>query len=257
MLLENDEVVCALDRLAGLTTDVRVLFRPFVAPVCGVLAGRADFLAVPELVASVRNQVEQAGWSLGGTQRRVPPPTPSSAASSVPGTPSSGPVTPGTPRTPRTPSAGAYGVPPTPTPTRVPAAASGAGASGALGKLRALPYPVLAVLIIAKHLLYTGRGEFTFAQVHAEYERFARVRLVGVGRARWAAGVLRLAWHACARLGLLQPAGPQGPHGPGARFGKMRCALGAYDIVAFFRAGGGEGMGPELVGWGRLAGGHA
>lgn len=244
MLLENDEVAAALDRLAGLTTDVRLLFRPFVGPVCGVLAARADFLAVPEVLSSLRNQVEQSGWSLGGVGRRLPPPTPSSAASSAPPTPSSS-----APMTPGTPSTSAYGVPPTPSKS----APVGAGGTGALAKLRALPHPALAVLIIAKHLAYTGRGEFTFAQLHAEYERFARVRLVGVGRARWSAGVLRLAWAQCGRLGLLLPAAPQ----QGARFSKTRCALAAFEIVAFFRNGGGEGMGPELVGWGRLAGGHA
>lgn len=247
MLLENEEVVAALDRLSGLTTDVRLLFRPFVVPLCGVLSGRADFLAVPEILSSIRNQVEQSGWSLGGTQRRIPPPTPSSAASSAPPTPSSSaPMTPGTPHTPST----SYGVPQTPSKS----APMGAGSSGALAKLRALPHPALTVLIIAKHLLYTGRSEFTFAQMHAEYERFARVRLVGVGRARWSADVLRLAWQLCIRLGLLQPAGPQGQS---ARFNKMRSALAAFEIVGFFRNGGGEGMGPELVGWGRLAGGHA
>lgn len=248
MLLENEEVVAALDRLSNLTTDVRLLFRPFVTPVCGILASRADFLAVPEILSSIRNQVEQSGWSLGGTQRRIPPPTPSSAASSVPNTPSSSaPMTPGTPRTPSTAN---YGVPATPSKN----APMGAGSSGALAKLRSLPHPALTVLIIAKHMLYTGRPEFTFAQLHAEYEKFARVRLVGVGRTRWTMDILKLAWQQCIRLGLLQPAGPQGQS---ARFNKMRSALAAFEIVAFFRAGGGEGMGVELVGWGRLAGGHA
>lgn len=253
MLLENAEVSAALDRLTGLSVDVRGLFRPFVAPICAVLAGHSDFLTVPAVLASVRGQVEQSGWSLGGAHRRVPPPTPSTAASSsVPGTPSSSaPATPGTPATPSRAAAATYGVPATPSRSRP---ADAAGKSQTLAKLRSLPHPALCVLIIAKHMLYTGRSEFTFAQLAAEYQRFARLKLVGIGKVRWSTEILRMAWVQCIRLGLVAPAGPQGQS---ARFNRMRCALPAFEIVQFFRNGGGEGMGPELVGWGRLAGGHA
>lgn len=55
-----------------------------------------------------------------------------------------------------------------------------------------LPHPALGVLIIAKHLSYAGREEFTFAQVEEEYLRFSRTKLVGSGKVRWSMGVLRM-----------------------------------------------------------------
>lgn len=61
----------------------------------------------------------------------------------------------------------------------------------ATAKLRGLPHPAVGVLIIAKHLSYIGREEFTFAMVEEEYLKFARTKLVGSGRSRWPLTVLR------------------------------------------------------------------
>jgi len=55
-----------------------------------------------------------------------------------------------------------------------------------------LPHPALGILIIAKHLYYAGREEFNFAQVEEEYLRFARTKLVGIGKTRWPLGLLRM-----------------------------------------------------------------
>jgi origin recognition complex subunit 4 len=59
-------------------------------------------------------------------------------------------------------------------------------------KYSGLPHPALGVLIIAKHLYYAGREEFNFAQVEEEYLRFARTKLVGIGKTRWPLGLLRM-----------------------------------------------------------------
>lgn len=64
MLLDNDKVSAALERLAGLTTDVRVLYRPFIGPITSVLSSQLDFLSVPVLCFSVLHQTELAGWGL-------------------------------------------------------------------------------------------------------------------------------------------------------------------------------------------------
>ena len=58
-------------------------------------------------------------------------------------------------------------------------------------KLKGLSHPAVGVLIIAKHLSYIGREEFTFAMVEEEYLRFARTKLVGSGRTRWPLTILR------------------------------------------------------------------
>ncbi|BEI81172.1 hypothetical protein CcaverHIS002_0203320 [Cutaneotrichosporon cavernicola] len=200
MLLEHDTVSANLERLAGLTTDVRLLYRPFVAPVAAVLGGRLDFLSVPGVAASVRAQLELGGWSTG----------PQTAGRKL-------------------------------------------GAIDIAAKLRGLPAPALGILIVAKHLAYAGRTEFSLAQVEDEYARFARSRLVGSGRARWPLALLRRAFHQCRALGLLAPAGPASA---GPRFAKVRAALPVHDVVAFFRNDGGQALGPELAGWGKMSGGH-
>ncbi|CAK9780076.1 hypothetical protein CC85DRAFT_271212 [Cutaneotrichosporon oleaginosum] len=200
MLLEHPTVSATLDRMAALTTDVRLLFRPFIEPLTAVLSGRLDFLSVPGVAASVRAQLELGGWSTG--------------------------------------------------PTR---AGAKLGQVEVAAKLRGLPAPALGVLIVAKHLSYAGRTEFSLAQVEDEYARFARSRLVGSGRARWPLTLLRSAFHQCRALGLLAQAGPASA---GPRFAKVRVALPLHEIVAFFRNDGGQALGPELAGWGKMSGGH-
>lgn len=61
----------------------------------------------------------------------------------------------------------------------------------ASAKLKGLSHPSTGVLVIAKHLSYIGRDEFTFAMVEEEYLKFARTKLVGSGRTRWPLTVLR------------------------------------------------------------------
>jgi origin recognition complex subunit 4 len=61
----------------------------------------------------------------------------------------------------------------------------------ASAKLKGLSQPAVGCLIIAKHLSYIGREEFTFAMVEEEYLRFARTKLVGSGRTRWPLTILR------------------------------------------------------------------
>ncbi|WVR09616.1 hypothetical protein IAU60_006688 [Kwoniella sp. DSM 27419] len=68
MLLESDLVVRRLNRLTGLTTDVRHLYRAFIDPVVDVIAGKADYLAVPDLADSVLLQIEGGGWGLENTK---------------------------------------------------------------------------------------------------------------------------------------------------------------------------------------------
>ncbi|TXT15819.1 hypothetical protein VHUM_00322 [Vanrija humicola] len=188
MLLDNDRVSTALERLAGLTTDVRVLYRPFIGPITSVLSNQLDFLSVPVLCFSVLHQTELAGWGLSHA------------------------------------------------------------------KLKGLPHPALGVLIIAKHLALAGRPEFSLAQVEDEYLKFARTRLVGSGRARWPLELLHRGFDHCRALGLLAAAGPGSA---GRRFAKVRSVLSPNEVVQYFRADGGAGMGPELQSWGRLMDGHA
>lgn len=208
MLLEHDTVSGHLERLASLTTDMRLLYRPFIAPVTSVLSGRLDFLSVPGVAASVRSQLELSGWSTG-----------------LPAKP----------------------------PSATPSKNEKLGGVDIAAKLRGLPHPALGVVIIAKHLAYAGRLEFSLAQVEDEYARFARSRLVGSGRARWPVPLLRRGFDLCRSLGLLAPAGPVSA---GPRFSKVRAALPPHEVIAFFRADGGQALGPELAGWGKMSGGH-
>lgn len=192
MLLDHAKVSASLARLSELTTDVRLLYRPFVRPITAVLNDTLDFMSVPVVAASVTAQLELAGW--------------------------------------------------------------GTGAPG-VSKLRGLPQPALTVLIVAKHLAYAGRTDFSLAQIEDEYLRFARTRLVGSGRARWPLEMLRRGFDHCRALGLLAPAAPVGAAPP--RFAKVRSSLSPYEVVAFFRGEGANALGPELVGWGKISGGHA
>ncbi|WVW86384.1 hypothetical protein I302_108430 [Kwoniella bestiolae CBS 10118] len=64
MLLDEERIKRNLDRLTGLTTDVRNLYRPFILPVLSVLSSRADFMSIHELADSVISQIEGGGWGL-------------------------------------------------------------------------------------------------------------------------------------------------------------------------------------------------
>ncbi|WWD19842.1 hypothetical protein CI109_104309 [Kwoniella shandongensis] len=63
-LLEDDRIKRNLDRLTGLTTDVRNLYRPFIVPMMEVLDSKLDFLSIPEVFDNVLAQIEGAGWGL-------------------------------------------------------------------------------------------------------------------------------------------------------------------------------------------------
>ncbi|WWC91913.1 uncharacterized protein L201_006865 [Kwoniella dendrophila CBS 6074] len=63
-LFEEERVKRNLDRLTGLTTDVRNLYRAFVFPIINIMSGQIDFLDTYELSESVLSQVEGAGWGL-------------------------------------------------------------------------------------------------------------------------------------------------------------------------------------------------
>jgi origin recognition complex subunit 4 len=151
-----EKIKRAFDRLSGLTTDVRNLYRPFVSPhfcrseapgtykqavpLSEILGTKRDFISVPQLAENILVQVELAGWGLNSHKLK--------------------------------------------------------GQSGRLltvcsSDLSGLPHPALGILIIAKHLHYAGREEFNFAQVEEEYLRFARTKLVGIGKTRWPIGLLR------------------------------------------------------------------
>lgn len=43
----------------------------------------------------------------------------------------------------------------------------------------------------------------------------------------------------------------------GHQFAKVRCELGAHEIVAWFKGDGANLLSTELSNWGRMAGGHA
>ncbi|ORX39453.1 origin recognition complex subunit 4 C-terminus-domain-containing protein [Kockovaella imperatae] len=187
-LLDQPKVVKYLDRLTGLTTDVRILYKPFVPLIISVLSSQVDLINVAQLCASVLGQIEQSGWGLQ------------------------------------------------------------------TAKLKGLSQPSVGILIISKHLHYAGRDEFNFAQVEEEYLRFSRTKLVGSGKTRWPIGVLRNGYEHLLRLGLLAPAGSTSVQ---RRFAKVRCTLSAHEIVAWMRGEGASGLGPELVSWGRMLGGHA
>ncbi|RSH91480.1 hypothetical protein EHS25_009779 [Saitozyma podzolica] len=68
MLLEHEKVVRYLDRLCGLTTDVRNLYRPFIVPISEIIAGQLDFLSIPGMADSVLKQVDGAGWGLANAK---------------------------------------------------------------------------------------------------------------------------------------------------------------------------------------------
>ncbi|WRT70018.1 uncharacterized protein IL334_007011 [Kwoniella shivajii] len=70
MLLGEERIKRNLDRLVGLTTDVRTLYRPFILPINEVLSSRCDFLSVPVIANSVLAQVDNAGWGLQLTKLR-------------------------------------------------------------------------------------------------------------------------------------------------------------------------------------------
>ena len=67
-----------------------------------------------------------------------------------------------------------------------------AGWGLAFSKLKGLPQPCLAILIISKHLAFAGREDFNLVQVEEEYLRFSRTKLVGSGKTRWPVGVIRM-----------------------------------------------------------------
>ncbi|EIW72136.1 hypothetical protein TREMEDRAFT_20901, partial [Tremella mesenterica DSM 1558] len=63
-LLEHPQIIQHLDRLTGLTTDVRNVYRPFIIPVSKVLAGELDFISVQSIAQSILDQIEGSGWGL-------------------------------------------------------------------------------------------------------------------------------------------------------------------------------------------------
>ncbi|ODN77966.1 hypothetical protein L202_05059 [Cryptococcus amylolentus CBS 6039] len=191
--LGDERIRRYFDRLVGLTTDVRVLYRPFILPITRVIT-RLDQKLDPKILADqILAQVETASFGLQNN------------------------------------------------------------------KLRGLPTPCLGILIIAKHLAFAGREEFTYAMVEEEYLRFARTRLVGIGKVRWSVGVLRTAFSHLVRIALLAPTSSsttvtnkQHPD-----FLKVRCTLSPNEIVEWFTEAGKDSVGPELGTWGRTLGGHA
>ncbi|KAK4684451.1 origin recognition complex subunit 4, partial [Tremellales sp. Uapishka_1] len=64
MLLDHERIVRAFDRLAGLSTDVRSVYRPFIVPIMEILANQLDFLSIPKVLDSILDQVEGAGWGI-------------------------------------------------------------------------------------------------------------------------------------------------------------------------------------------------
>ena len=86
MLLKQDKVIRYFDRLTGLTTDVRSLYRPFVSvflprvsiscttadrqvPLIPlILSATNDFLSVPLLTSTLLAQVDGAGWGLANSK---------------------------------------------------------------------------------------------------------------------------------------------------------------------------------------------
>ena len=74
--MDHPKVVKYLDRLTSLTTDVRVLYKPFVRSfddltltsqiplITAVLSSKLDLIPVSVLCASVLAQIEQSGWGL-------------------------------------------------------------------------------------------------------------------------------------------------------------------------------------------------
>lgn len=80
--MEYEKIRRAFDRLSGLTTDVRNLYRPLVrcgliivsklarrlmsqiVPLSEILGSKRDFISVPQLADSILAQVELAGWGM-------------------------------------------------------------------------------------------------------------------------------------------------------------------------------------------------
>jgi origin recognition complex subunit 4 len=65
MLLGNKQVSAALTRLTGLTTDVRILYRPFIPAMTSIAAHELDYLSVPVISAAINAQLELSGWGTG------------------------------------------------------------------------------------------------------------------------------------------------------------------------------------------------
>lgn len=65
MLLDHVQVASSLERLASLTTDMRLLYRPFIPPVTAILSGKLDFLSIPSLSTAIQSQLELSGWGTG------------------------------------------------------------------------------------------------------------------------------------------------------------------------------------------------
>ncbi|WWC64824.1 uncharacterized protein I303_107438 [Kwoniella dejecticola CBS 10117] len=63
-LLKQERMRRHLDRLTGLTTDVRNLYRPFIHPITSILSGQIEYLSVPDVVDGVLSQIEGAGWGI-------------------------------------------------------------------------------------------------------------------------------------------------------------------------------------------------
>ncbi|KAK8853413.1 hypothetical protein IAR55_004119 [Kwoniella newhampshirensis] len=75
LLLDEARIQRNLDRMTGLTTDVRNLYRPFIVPMKEVVDSRVDFITVPSVVESVLAQIEGAGWGLQTSKiNRLPHP---------------------------------------------------------------------------------------------------------------------------------------------------------------------------------------
>lgn len=88
-LLGHSKVGESLDRLTGLTTDVRNLYRPFVSPsytldrpeadqrqivpITEVLNARTDFVTIPRIMENLLLQIELAGWGMASDKLRGRP----------------------------------------------------------------------------------------------------------------------------------------------------------------------------------------
>ncbi|KAL7424594.1 origin recognition complex subunit 4 [Cryptotrichosporon argae] len=70
MLLDDAKIKRGMDRLTGLTPDVRLAYRPFIEPIAQVLAGEIEYMTVPHASALIVHQVELAGWGLAHAKLR-------------------------------------------------------------------------------------------------------------------------------------------------------------------------------------------
>ncbi|WVN89164.1 uncharacterized protein L203_104380 [Cryptococcus depauperatus CBS 7841] len=66
LLLNNPRIIGRMERLVSLTTDVRILYRPFIQPLTDVLNEQSstNCLTHEQLANSILAQVEGAGWGL-------------------------------------------------------------------------------------------------------------------------------------------------------------------------------------------------